>query len=117
VHLKEQKEKSQPMISLAVVAKLSYLSAIRGELADEETLNNVARAIADCVDVFDCRPVHSGSRPTLVTSDEIRSGHFGGGGMTLNFNDGRSSRTNLCIRVLEVSRVIVEIDALFRSPL
>jgi hypothetical protein len=43
-------------------------------------------------------------------------GHFSGGGLALNFNDGRTSRTKLCIRVLDVSRVIVEINHLFGPP-
>ena len=100
----------QPMISLAIVAKLSYLSAIGGEQADENTLNHVARVIASSTDIFDCRPVQSGAAPTLTTPDEIRSGRFAGGGSTLNFDDGRASRTNLCIRVVDVSRVIVEVN-------
>jgi len=115
--VEEKREKPQPMISLAIVAKLAYLSATGGEQLDEEVLNNVARAIADSVDVFDCRPIESGAKPTLVTSDEVRSGDFGGGGVTLNFNDGRPSRTNLCVRVLDVSRVIVEMNHLFKPPL
>ncbi|HEV8107804.1 MAG TPA: hypothetical protein VGP97_09785, partial [Burkholderiales bacterium] len=106
----------QAMISLAIVAKLAYLSAIGGEQADEGTLNDVARAIADSVDVFDCAHVQSGAKPTLLTADEVHSGHFSGGGLALNFNDGRTSRTKLCIRVLDVSRVIVEINHLFGPP-
>ncbi|HEV8105991.1 MAG TPA: hypothetical protein VGP97_00615 [Burkholderiales bacterium] len=117
VEEKQQTPPLQPMISLAIVAKLAYLSAIGAEQADENTLNHVARVIASSTDIFDCRPVQSGAKPTLLTPDEIRSGRFGGGGLTLNFNDAWPSRTNLCIRVVDVGRVIVEINGVFRPPL
>lgn len=114
---KKQTAPLQPMIALAIVAKLSYLSAIGGEQADQNTLNHVARVIASSTDIFDCRPVQSGAEPTLLTPDEIRSGHFHGGGSTLDFDDARPSRTNLCIRVVDVSRVIVEVNGVFRPSL
>jgi hypothetical protein len=57
-----------------------------------------------------------GAKPTLQTADEVHSGHFSGGGLALNFNDGRTSRTKLYIRVLDVSRVIVKINHLFGPP-
>jgi hypothetical protein len=106
----------QAMISLAIVSKLAYLSAIGGEQADEHTLNHVARVIASSTDIFDCRPVQSGAKPRLLTPDEIHSGRFGGGGLMLNFDDGRPSRANLCIRVVDVGQVIVEINRVFRPP-
>jgi hypothetical protein len=108
---------AQPMIALAIVAKLAYQAVTGSEQADEEILNNVAAAIAGWVDVFDCRPVQSGGEPILLASHEVRSGSFGGGGMTLDFNDGRPSKSNLCIGANDVSRVIVEIGHRFKPPL
>src|ERR1043166_231859 len=108
---------AQPMIALAIVAKLAYQAVTGSEQADEEILNNVAAAITGWVDVFDCRPVQSGGEPILLASHEARSGSFGGGGMTLDFNDGRPSQANLCIGVNDVSRVIVEIGHRFKPPL
>lgn len=98
------------MVSLAIVAELAYRAATSAREVDEKTLNNVARAIAGCVDIFECQ---DGARPNVVTGDEIRQGNFGGGGSTLDFNDGRASRTNLCIRASDLSRAIVEVNHLF----
>src|ERR1051326_1543627 len=108
---------AQPMIALAIVAKLAYQAVTGTEQADEEILNNVTAAIAGWVDDFACRPGQSGSEPILLASHEVRSGSFGGGGMTLDFNDGRPSKSNLCIGVNDVSRVLVEIVHRFKPPL
>src|ERR1041385_6626418 len=108
---------AQPMIALAIVANLAYQAVTGSEQADEEILNNVAAAIAGWGDVFYCRPVQSWGEPILFASHEVCSGSFGGGGMTLDFNDGRPSKSNLCIGVNDVSRVIVEIGHRFKPPL
>ena len=104
----------QAMMSLAIVAELAYRSATSGQDADEATLDKVARAIAACIDVFECPVRKSEGQPKRLTPEEVRQGHFRGGGLTLGFNDGRSSRTNLCIRVTDLSRAIVEINHLFK---
>src|ERR1043165_8398557 len=108
---------AEPMIALAIVAKLAYQAVTGSEQADEEILNNVAAAIAGWVDVFDCRPVQSGGEPILLASHEVRSGSFGGGGGTLDFNDGRPSKSNLCIGVNDVSRFIAKIVPRLNPPL
>ena len=50
-YVTDEKEE-QPMMSL--VAELAHKSATNGQDFDEEILNKVARAIASCVDVFEC---------------------------------------------------------------
>jgi hypothetical protein len=112
----EKKEPRAPhaMISLAIVAELAYRAATNNQEADENALNNVARAIAGCIDVFECEADQYGAKPHLLMRDEVVQGHFRGGGLTLNFNDGRASRTNLSIRATDLSRAIVEINHLFR---
>jgi hypothetical protein len=108
----EEKEPApRAMISLEIVAELAYRSATSGQQADEQTLNNVARAIAGCIDIFECE---AGAKPHLVTRDEVREGHFRRRGLTLDFNNGRGSRKNLYLRVTDLSRAIVEINHLFR---
>ena len=102
------------MMSLAVVAELAHRSATNGQDADEKTLNDVARVIASCVDVFECGVRKSDGEPKLLTPEEVRQGHFRGGGLILGFNDGRPGRINLCIRVTDLSRAIVEINQLFK---
>src|ERR1051326_4904904 len=108
---------AQPMIALAIVAKLAYQAVTCSEQADEEILNNVAAAIAGWVDVFDCRPVQSGGEPILLASHEVRSGSFGGGGMTLDFNDGRPRKSNLCIGGKGGSRVHRQNGPTIKPPL
>src|ERR1051325_4823240 len=108
---------AQPMIALAIVAKLAYQAVTGSEQADEEILNNVAAAIAGWVDVFDCRPVQSGGEPILLASHEVRSGSFGGGGMTLDFNDARQRKSTFGRGVNDEGRVIGEIGHRFKPPL
>jgi hypothetical protein len=108
-------EKEKPMMALAIVVELAYRTATNGQDGDEKTLNNIARAIAACIDIFEFPVPTSDGQPKLLTHDEVRQGHFGGGGLTLKFNDGRPDRRNLCIQLTDLSRAIVEVNRFFKS--
>jgi len=104
----------QPMLSLAVAARLAYRAAMNRE-ATESVLNTVARMIAARITVFASTEGHSYANPARIMPDEVVEGRFHDGGTTLDFKDGRPSLTNLCMKRVDLDRAIAEVRALYNN--
>lgn len=103
---KKEPDALRPFLSLSMAARIVHAATGKQGLPDEDTLNDLARAIAVRTRVFarygDAEDV------ALVMPSEVAEGDFEGGGTTLTFSDGRPPLDGLSILHADLWKIVDE---------
>jgi hypothetical protein len=99
---------SQPLLSLAMAARLIYARATGRSTDDPDTLNDLARRIAERTRIF---TVNADETAKVLPAELVANGHFEEGGARLRLADPKRQPIGaLAIRNVDLGTVMDEIQ-------